>query len=242
MAKATTETTNPNMAIWDKVSVTDPDYAKDADIGGRKITAIDSYYQIKRATEIFGPFGMGWGYNADMQIVTTCTPPLTVIAMRLWYVPPGENPKDVQNRVIMGPVIASNKLSSNNGRVDEECFKKATTDALTKSLSLLGFSADVFMGAYDDQKYVKQLKEANEKKRAESAPLHADVQKVYDELADVKDVDAFKAWGMKIAPLIAAYCTLAQSDFIRLKAKMKKAEISPEEPAAAEERLQDAAA
>jgi hypothetical protein len=37
---------------------------------------------------------------------------------------------------------------------DEEAPKKSLTDAITKALSMLGFSADVFLGLYDDNKYV----------------------------------------------------------------------------------------
>lgn len=50
-------------------------------------------------------------------------------------------------------------------RIDNDAFKKATTDALTKLISHLGFNADVFMGQFDDNKYV-------EKMRAEFSPDH----------------------------------------------------------------------
>jgi hypothetical protein len=46
-----------------------------------------------------------------------------------------------------------------NGRIDDDFFKKVATDALTKGLSKLGFNADVFMGKFDDNKYVNSLKE-----------------------------------------------------------------------------------
>ena len=36
-------------------------------------------------------------------------------------------------------------------------MKKVATDALTKGLSKLGFNADVFMGKFDDNKYVNSL-------------------------------------------------------------------------------------
>jgi hypothetical protein len=43
-------------------------------------------------------------------------------------------------------------------RLDDDAPKKAMTDALTKGLSHLGVSADVFLGLYDDNKYVQSLK------------------------------------------------------------------------------------
>ena len=47
-------------------------------------------------------------------------------------------------------------LRSSKGRINEEAAKQATTDAMTKALSYIGFSGDVFMGKFDDNKYVAQ--------------------------------------------------------------------------------------
>jgi hypothetical protein len=41
---------------------------------------------------------------------------------------------------------------------DTDAYKKASTDGLTKALSHLGFNADVFLGQFDDNKYVEGLK------------------------------------------------------------------------------------
>ncbi len=43
--------------------------------------------------------------------------------------------------------------------VDADFAKKIETDALTKALSKIGFNADVFMGRYDDVKYVNEMAE-----------------------------------------------------------------------------------
>ena len=42
---------------------------------------------------------------------------------------------------------------------DADFAKKVETDALTKALSKLGFNADVFMGMFDDHKYVQMMQE-----------------------------------------------------------------------------------
>jgi hypothetical protein len=66
----------------------------------------------------------------------------------------------ISNRnAIYGPVRGCNLLVDAKGRVDDDAPKKALTDALTKALSHLGFNADVFMGMFDSNKYVKQLEE-----------------------------------------------------------------------------------
>ena len=48
---------------------------------------------------------------------------------------------------------------------NSDIFKKATTDALTKGLSVLGFNADVFLGLWDDNKYVKEQERQEQEER-----------------------------------------------------------------------------
>ena len=48
------------------------------------------------------------------------------------------------------------KSLTNGSRPDEDAAKKAVTDGLTKCVSYIGFNADVFLGRFDDNKYVQQ--------------------------------------------------------------------------------------
>jgi hypothetical protein len=57
-----------------------------------------------------------------------------------------------------GPIYGSTTLRDRKGNIDKDAPKKATTDALTKALSQLGFNADVFLGKFDDNKYVEDMK------------------------------------------------------------------------------------
>jgi hypothetical protein len=59
---------------------------------------------------------------------------------------------------------------------DADFAKKVETDALTKGLSKLGFNADVFMGLYDDHKYVQEMQVEFSK---EPAADHSSVIKRY---------------------------------------------------------------
>ncbi len=49
-----------NLHIWDKVCNTNPDNTKHVNARGG-FTAIGAQTQVKRATELFGAIGMGWG-------------------------------------------------------------------------------------------------------------------------------------------------------------------------------------
>ena len=51
---------NKNLRLWDLVESTDAKFTHKLTYGA-KLTAIDAQYQRKRATEIFGPMGIGWG-------------------------------------------------------------------------------------------------------------------------------------------------------------------------------------
>lgn len=155
-----------NMAVWNAVSRTDPKHTRPVTYGTRKFTAIDAMWQIMRATEMFGPIGTGWGYEVVFTVQALRTPPRmkgqNVVAdggdvlmqfadVTVWYMMGG-------TRRQYGPQRGCNLLCNANGALDEDAPKKAVTDALTKALSHLGFSADVFLGLYDDNRYVQNVK------------------------------------------------------------------------------------
>lgn len=137
-----------NLDLWDSVEKTDPSHTKEVTFG-RKITAIDPYRQIKNATEKFGPVGIGWGWSV-VQIEQLPTNELGIL-IRMWHTDKA-NTFDQWGQ-------ASLYIDKAEKKKDTDCLKKATTDGVTKCLSLIGFNADVFLGKFDDNKYVNQLKE-----------------------------------------------------------------------------------
>lgn len=137
--------TAANMRIWSAVCRTDPAHTKPVEFG-RKFTAIDAHYQIQEATRIFGPVGEGWGYDVGELVFADG---LVIAPVTLWH---GSRDKS------FGPIYGSTTLRDIKGRIDRDAPKKATTDALTKGLSQLGFNADVFLGKFDDNKYVEQVR------------------------------------------------------------------------------------
>ena len=141
-----------NMELWNSVEVTDPKYTKKVNQRGG-FTAIGAQYQLMRATETFGPMGSGWGIKTE-HIQKWEDVGLAVYEATLWYV--------IGDKEHYIPIHSAIKYHS-NGRVDDDFYKKVATDALTKGLSKLGFNADVFMGKFDDNKYVNKLKEPNYK-------------------------------------------------------------------------------
>ena len=136
-----------HMEIWDQASKTDPKYTKPVTFG-RKFTAIDPHSQIMKATELFGPAGMGWGFN----VVKNEYLPTNHVAVlvELWH---GTLSQSIQQ---WGQ--CSLYIDKAETRPDPDCMKKATTDGITKCLSYLGLNADVFLGKFDDSKYIEERK------------------------------------------------------------------------------------
>lgn len=139
-----------NLKLWNSVEKTDPSYTKKANVRGNNITAIAPQYQIKIATEMFGPYGGKWGFK-ELKFDYSLVPVSSVIVFEgLFFYPGGEF-----------PISSSIGAFTDNAKkiADKDFAKKVETDALTKALSKLGFNADVFMGMFDDHKYVSDLKE-----------------------------------------------------------------------------------
>lgn len=145
-----------NLGLWNRVCKTNPKHTKKVDVG-RKFTAIDAHSQIEAATEKFGPFGIGWGIR-NSKFTMLVVDPNDAHFNVLQYT--GEIFYKWQGETGVVEIAADIEMFSNgrNGwKPVEDTHKKVRTDALTKGLSYLGFNADVFLGMYDDNKYVQTV-------------------------------------------------------------------------------------
>ena len=139
---------NKNMKIWETLSKTNPEFTKPLPgYGGKTLTTIDPMYQIQMMTDLFGPVGLGWKYKVDYKYIDG----LVFAEVTIKYF--------TNEWHEYGPVCSVQNLSKSNNKLDDEAPKKAMTDAMTKAFSHLGMSADVFLGKFDDSKYVEQMKQ-----------------------------------------------------------------------------------
>jgi len=142
-----------NTELWDSVCETDPSITKKVNQRGG-FTAIAAQSQLHNATKVFGAFGTGWGVS-DERIEQWQSAGLALYQATLWY--KVEVHSDLHaNEKKEFPIHSSIRYQT-GGRVDDDFFKKVATDALTKGLSKLGFNADVFLGKFDDNKYVAKM-------------------------------------------------------------------------------------
>lgn len=148
-------TSNNNREIWDKVKNTNPRWTKPFGKFGKPLTAIDPMYQIMVMTDTFGPVGKGWNYKVSY----TYTPTLVFAEVSVAHNKIFNDSTEWVSWDWYGPVSSVQALTKKNGGLDDEAPKKAMTDALTKAFSHLGVSADVFLGMFDNSKYVEDMKE-----------------------------------------------------------------------------------
>ncbi|WP_376712566.1 hypothetical protein [Photorhabdus aballayi] len=171
-----------NLRIWKTVQRTDPRFTKPIEGMGFIGTSINSNYMFMRATEIFGPVGEGWGYQVLEEKMINGAPlsePIydsqnKQIGIRIlrdgdgtliceqnhsikilfWYLAEGDIRGEIESYGAT-PYLYKSRYGI---KADSEVIKKSLTDAIKKALSMLGFSADVFMGMYDNPEYLADNK------------------------------------------------------------------------------------
>ena len=154
-----------NLALWEKVEKTDPDYTKPVTVSGRRFTTIDAYYQIKLATEQFGLYGQTWGLkDTHIEFKEMADKVILALYNAVFYYPDGQF--EVHNAIKIQYVTNGGKGYT---KVDEDFAKKLETDTLTKCLSKLGFNADIFLGKFDDARYVNELRKEKADEKANTA-------------------------------------------------------------------------
>ena len=155
------------LEVWNQVQETQPDLTKSFNKGGFQGTAVSPTYQAMRATQIFGPHGIGWGTELISESYVEGGPLgfdnegrmlgreiIHKVYLELWYIYKGKRGSIKQ----FGATTFLSRDAYGTISSDEDHAKKSITDATSKCLSLLGFSADVYMGKFDDHKYVEGLK------------------------------------------------------------------------------------
>ncbi|MBO9552184.1 hypothetical protein [Pseudomonas sp.] len=176
-----------NMRIWEQVQTTDTRYTKNAEVGGQKITSLNGTAMVMKATEMFGPVGIGWGWKVleerfddghevfagegDKRICLGREIGHTV-KIQLWFMQDGQRGEVEQYGCTRYQYKTKYGMTT-----DGEAPKKSLTDAIKKSLSMLGFSADVFLGMFDDQSYVQQLQAEQAIEQAEDREAEIERQK-----------------------------------------------------------------
>lgn len=143
-----------NTALWKRVMTTDPKAVKPITGKTYQGNSPKPYWLIDRATQEFGPIGIGWGVVVKSERFERLseTDVLHVAVVSVWYVLGGKRSETFDQ---MGGTKAAYKTARGSLMVDEDAGKKSVTDGMVKCLSMLGFAGDIFSGMWDDSKYVQ---------------------------------------------------------------------------------------
>ena len=147
-----------------------PDEAKKPIRGGRLngMTDINPMWRIKCLTEFFGPAGIGWGAQMVNEPTYRENPETGEVAcfveILLWY-KLGDQRGEIYG--YGGSMFISKE--KNGLYTDDECEKKAYTDAISVACKSLGIGADVYWEK-DSTKYTTREEPAEPETKAEITP------------------------------------------------------------------------
>lgn len=148
-----------NMEIYEKVRRVPEEAKKTIGAGRLKgMTDINPMWRIKTLTEQFGICGIGWYYECTKQWIEEVeNERVACVNINLYIKVDGE-----WSRPIFG--TGGSKLSTmerSGVYVSDECYKMATTDAISVACKSLGMGADVYWSK-DETKYVPRTQEQKE--------------------------------------------------------------------------------
>lgn len=197
-----------NLILWRSVETTPPEMTKPVSYGKRRYTTIDPQWQLRRATSKWGPYGDRWGLR-NISYEIRDVKKIEKVSLLSKEGVPGEKPDDpvkvtsvrfteqmveyieqvmflraeffypIDDQEVSFPIINDDRF-----KPGDETFKKLLTNTRSKALSWLGFSADVFLGKFDDTNYVRGLTEriGKENKLVEAAIAKIMEAKTIEEL------------------------------------------------------------
>lgn len=187
-----------NLEIWDRFSDIDPKFTKPITGKAYRGTSPNPQYVIKCLTEMFGPVGQGFGWEVVQEDFTHFGDEvLHWCRIRFWHTS-RDNWFEAygQTKALM--------KTKNGLMLDEDCAKKSLTDAIVKASSHIGVAANIFLGRWDDQKYVASVdqefrkEEQADKIKVSAAEMKRGLEAIENDLLDcrtIPDVNACaKMW------------------------------------------------
>ena len=165
------------LELYEKIRKVPEEAKKTIGAGRLKgMTDINPMWRIKVLTEQFGMCGVGWYYEVTKQWIEDCgNEKVACVNINLYVSVNGE-----WSKPIFG--TGGSKLSTverSGVYVSDECYKMATTDAISVACKSLGMGADVYWDK-DRTKYsaVAPEQKGEEQQKAEEQQKQIAVQKI----------------------------------------------------------------
>lgn len=156
-----------NLDIYNAVKSV-PQAAQKRINGGRLngMTSINPMWRIKILTEQFGACGIGWYYEVERQWLEPYGNEVAAfVAIKMYVKVGGEWSKPICG--IGGSMFVA--AQKNGPHMSDDCYKMATTDAISVACKQLGVGADVYWDN-DITKYTHPVQDINPERDAEPVP------------------------------------------------------------------------
>lgn len=188
--------------------------------GGRMSgkTDINPMWRIKSLTEQFGPCGVGWYYKPVRKWLEQSGDEVAAfVDIELFINVDGEWSMPISGTG--GSMLATKE--KNGIYVSDECYKMATTDAISVACKQLGFGADIYWGA-DRSKYDKNNTPEDTPTINDSANYETISQRdahVLIRLVEKKGLDVTKVFNVPVERLTREQYVSALNQLEKLKDK-----------------------
>ncbi len=166
-----------NLDLYERVREV-PESAKKKILGGRLkgMTDINPMWRIKTLTEVFGVCGDGWKYEIlKSNIIDAGEEKAAFVEINLFY----KKADGAWSDPIPGTGGSMFITKERGGiHVDDECFKKSLTDAISVACKALGIGADVYWNS-DRTKYTQpEAKPQQKRTEAKQQQEKSDAQQL----------------------------------------------------------------
>lgn len=140
---STQEQASDNMQLWSEVCETNPAHIKKVEKRGGYLT-ITAQQRIKRATQLWGPYGKDWGIR------------------NLEYIYLKDGSGEIREVALEGeffcPISMFESSVDTLYKAGNNVRRKLATSLITKSLARLGFNSDVSEGLHDHPAYKELMR------------------------------------------------------------------------------------
>ena len=169
-----------NLELYEKIRCVPEEAKKTIGAGRLKgMTDINPMWRIKALTEQFGVCGIGWYYECTKQwIEEVGDERVACVNINLYIKVGGE-----WSKPIFGTGGSKLSTSERSGvYVSDECYKMATTDAISVACKSLGMGADVYW----------------DKDRTKYSPVTQELKEEAEDTAKTKEIENMKISKVKV--------------------------------------------
>jgi hypothetical protein len=213
-----------NLEIYEKYRTVPKEAQKEIKGGRMKgMTDINPMWRVKALTEQFGPCGIGWYYVPVRKWLETSGDEIAAfVDIELFIKVNGE-----WSMPISGTGGSAFATQEKGGiYVSDECYKMATTDAISVACKQLGFGADVYWGAdkskYDKPSQDKQTSEPIPPPNPDNEIISKNEADVLASMVKRKGLDIAKVFNVPVEQLTKAQYVAALKQLEGLRDKQVK--------------------